>query len=103
VKIIGISLRKPSFNELTAAVVMGAGLWIAAVGVLRTLLQVDLPMMDAGALLLVALWGCVSTRVGLQIGEGSRHVLANLLVAAVLLALYQGAWAVMGSPLPGQP
>jgi hypothetical protein len=103
VKIIGISLRKPSFNELTAAVVMGAGLWIAAVGVLRTLLQVDLPMMDAGALLLVALWGCVSARLGLPIGEGSRHLLANMLVAVVLLALYQAAWAVMAPPLPLQP
>jgi hypothetical protein len=103
VKIIGIPLRKPSFNELTAAVVMGAGLWIAVVGVLRTLLRVDLPTIDAGALLLVALWGCVSARLGLRVGDGSRHLLANLLVAAVLLALYQIAWAVMVPPAPLQP
>src|SRR4051812_45895153 len=31
-KLFGISLRKPTFNEITAATVMAVGLWVAFVG-----------------------------------------------------------------------
>jgi hypothetical protein len=89
-KIIGIPLRKPRFNELTAAVVMGAGLWTLAVGLMHAL-QFEISKADAGALLLVVLWGCVSARVGIRVGGGHRHLVANLLVSASLLALYEGA------------
>ena len=89
-KIIGISLRKPTWGEFTAASVMAAGLWIAAVGLMHGL-RVDLDKGDAGALLVVILWACVSARLGIRIGMGQRHLAANLLVSAALLVLYEGA------------
>jgi hypothetical protein len=94
-KLLGISLRRPTHLELIAAAVMGTGLWVAAVGCLR-FAAIDIDRADAGALLLVALWGCISVRLGIRIGEGHRHLLANLLVSAALLGLYQGAWAAVG-------
>lgn len=93
--ILGLPLRKPRFNELTAAVIMGAGLWVLAIGLLHVA-GVDIGKADAGALLLVMLWGCISARVGLRIGLGSRHLAANLLVSAALLGVYQAAWAIAG-------
>lgn len=89
-KIIGIPLHKPTWGEFTSASVMAAGLWIAAVGLMHGL-RVDLDKGDAGALLLVLLWGCVSVRLGIRIGKGQRHLAANLIVSAVLLVLYEGA------------
>lgn len=94
-KILGIPLRTPSASELTAAAVMGTGLWVAAVGVLHAA-AIEIERFDAGALLLVIVWGCVSARLGIAIGKGHRHLLANLSISAVLLALYQGAWALSG-------
>ncbi|MEO8151588.1 MAG: hypothetical protein ABI605_00860 [Rhizobacter sp.] len=94
-KIIGIPLRKPRFNELTAAVIMGAGLWTLSVGLMHVL-HVELSKADAGALLLVLLWGCVSARLGIRVGMGHRHLVANVLITAALLAVYQGAWALAG-------
>lgn len=90
--ILGIPLRKPAFNELTAATVMGVGLWVLAVGLLHAL-RVEFGIVDAGALLLVLLWGCVSVRVGIRVDHGQRHLVANLLVTALLLGAYQAAWA----------
>lgn len=92
-KLIGIPLRKPHFNELTAATIMGAGLWTLAVGVMH-FLQLEVSKADAGALLLVVVWGCVSARVGIRVGMGHRHLAANLLVTALLLGVYEGAWAI---------
>ncbi len=89
-KLIGIPIRKPSFDELTAAAVMAAGLWMLVVGVLRAL-QLPLGGADAGALLIVFAWGCVSVRVGIHVGRGQRHLLANLLVSAALLCAYEAA------------
>lgn len=74
---------------------MGTGLWVAAVGCLR-FAAVHIDRADAGALLLVALWECISVRLGIRIGDGHRHLLASLLVSAALLGLYQSAWAVAG-------
>ncbi len=91
-KIIGIPLRAPRFNEITAAVIMGSGLWVLAVGLMRAA-GVETGRADAGALLVVMLWGCVSARVGIRVGAGGRHLAANLLVTALLLGAYQGAWA----------
>jgi hypothetical protein len=92
-KLIGIPLRKPSFNEITASMVMGVGLWLTALGVMHA---VPLPMnrADAGALLIVVLWGCLCVRLGIHVGRGSRHLLANIVVGAALLGLYQAAWAL---------
>jgi hypothetical protein len=88
--LFGIALRKPSFNDLTAATVLGVGLWILVSG----LMQVGghpLGRADAGAALLVSLWACVGARLGIRIDQGTRHFVASLLGSAVLLALYEGA------------
>jgi hypothetical protein len=87
-KLIGVPLRRPDFNELTAAAVMGSGLWVLAVGLMHAA-RMDLTKGDAGALLLVMLWACMSTRFGIRVGAGSRHLAANLCVSAVLLGAYE--------------
>ena len=94
-KIIGIPLRQPSWTEFTAAITMGVGLWVAAVGIAHVL-RLGLERADAGALLLVIVWGCVSARVGIRIDHGQRHFAAYALVCGGLLALYQGACRVIG-------
>jgi len=92
-KLIGIPLRRPNFGELTAAAVMATGLWLFALGLMRAT-QWPLDRMDAGALLVVVAWGCVSVRLGIRIGMGHRHLVANLIVSAALLLVYQSAWAI---------
>ncbi|HEY0818796.1 MAG TPA: hypothetical protein VGD46_08470 [Rhizobacter sp.] len=87
-KLIGVPLRRPGFNELTAAAVMGSGLWVLAVGLAHAL-RMDLTKADAGALLLVTMWACLSTRMGIRVGAGGRHLAVNLLVSAALLAAYE--------------
>ena len=47
-KILGIQLRRPSFNEVTVSAVMASGLWLAAVGVLRVSGK-SFDAVDAGA------------------------------------------------------
>lgn len=86
--LIGIPLRRPSHNELAASTVMAVGLWIAVIGVAHVA-QVALSRADAGGLLLVSLWSCVSARLGIRIDRGGRHLLANLSVNALLLAVYE--------------
>jgi len=94
-KFIGIPLRKPSFGEVTAAAVMGCGLWLLLVGLAHA---AGLPMerADAGALLVVVMWGALSARVGIHVGHGDRHLLANLAVSALLLGAYQAAMTLAG-------
>ena len=87
---LGIELRRPSFNEVTAATVMAVGLWVAVIG----LAQVSghaLQAHDAGALLVVSMWGCLGARLGFGLAKGGKHLAAHVGVNAVLLALYQGA------------
>lgn len=87
-KLIGISLRKPAFAELTAASVMAVGLWAAAVGLLLAT-RVSFDRVDAGALLIALAWACLSTRMGIRVGQDRRHLVANLLGCTLLLGVYQ--------------
>ena len=64
-KIFSIELRRPSFNEVTAATVMGIGLWLACLGGAAALHQ-PMSRVDAGAALVVILWGCLSVRFGVN-------------------------------------
>lgn len=89
-KFLGITLRRPGFDELTAAAVMATGLWLMAVGLLHAI-PWPIGKADAGALLVVVAWGSLSARVGIRIGQGQRHLMANLLVSGLLLAVYQAA------------
>ena len=92
-KLIGITLRKPSFNETTAAVIMGVGLWLALLGLTQAL-HFPMDRSDAGALLVVSLWGCLCVRVGINVAHGGKHILAQTLVGAMLLGVYNSAWAL---------
>jgi hypothetical protein len=88
--LFGIQLRRPTFNEVTAAAVMAVGLWLAGIG----LAQVSghaLQARDAGALLVVSVWGCIGARLGVGFGKGGRHLAAHVGVNAVLLVIYQAA------------
>lgn len=87
-KFIGIPLRKPAFAELTAASVMAVGVWAAIVGLLLAT-RISFDRADAGALLLVLAWACLSTRLGIRVGQDGRHLLANLVGCTVLLGVYQ--------------
>jgi hypothetical protein len=87
-RLLGIQLRMPDSNEVTAAAFMATGLWAATVGVL-SLMQVPFGRADAGALLLVVGWACLSARLGIRIGKGHRHLVANLAVSSLLLGLYE--------------
>lgn len=85
-QVVGIPLRKPGFNEVTAATVMGGGLWIALVGLLRAGGH-PLERPDAAALLLVMLWGCLAVRLGIDLTAGWRHRIVHLTVCGGLLGL----------------
>lgn len=87
-KLIGLPLRRPNFNEITAAAVMAAGLWVLAVGLMKVA-QVQLAKGDAGALLVVMLWACLSARIGIRIDQGGRHLAANVVVSGLLLGVYE--------------
>jgi len=90
--LFGITLRKATFNEITAAAVMGTGLWLAGLGFAQASGH-GLDIRDAGALLLVTAWACIAVRLGLGIDQGKRHLLVNIGVIAVLLGAYDGALA----------
>lgn len=87
-KLLGIQLRKPSFEEVTASAVMAAGLWLAYVALLRAGGGAFEPI-EAGAALLVIFWGCVCARCGIHVGRGLRHLALNVLMGGALLAIYQ--------------
>lgn len=86
--LIGIPLRKPSHNELAASTVMAVGLWLAGIGLVQST-QVAQTRAEAGALLVVCLWGCISARLGIRIERGGRHLLASLAGNALLLGGYE--------------
>jgi hypothetical protein len=94
-QMLGVPLRAPRFNEITASTVMGTGLWIAMVGTMHVL-HMPLERADAGALLIVVVWACIGARMGIHVEKGARHLMLNLLVSAGLLGLYEGACACFG-------
>ncbi|MEF7612373.1 hypothetical protein V4F39_00535 [Aquincola sp. MAHUQ-54] len=94
-QVVGISLRKPGFNEITAATVMGGGLWIALVGLLSAGGHA-LERPEAAALLLVMLWGSLSVRLGIDFAAGWRHRIVHLAVCGLLLGACQAARMLFG-------
>lgn len=93
-KILGIQLSKPSFNEVTASAVMAAGLWLAIVALWRVSEQ-PLDRIEAGAALLVVFWGCIGVRMGIRLDKGLRHLAVNVLCGAAILAVYHGVMALL--------
>jgi len=86
-KLLGIQLNKPTFNELTASAVMAAGLWLACVALFKVSDQ-PIDRIDAGAALLMIFWGCIGVRMGIRFDHGLRHVAANVLGGAAILVVY---------------
>lgn len=86
--LIGIPLRRPSHDELAASTVMAVGLWLAGIALMQSS-PVALSRVEAGALLVVCLWGCISARLGIRIERGGRHLLASVGGNALLLAAYE--------------
>ena len=93
-KILGIQLSKPSFNEVTASAVMAAGLWLAIVALWRVSEQ-PLDRIEAGAALLVVFWGCIGVRMGIRLDKGLRHLAVNVLCGVAILAVYHGVMALL--------
>ena len=92
--LFGIPTRTPSFAEFTAASLMGLGIWLAGIGLLWRLNHAP-SSFDAGALLLVLAWGCIGVRLGIRPDRGTRHVVANFAVSAVLLGCYAAVWGLV--------
>ncbi len=88
----GIVLRRPRYAELTSAVILATGLWLLLLGLLRAAGQV-VSALDAAAALVVIAWSCIGVQLGIRIGQGGRHLAANLAVSAVLLLLLKLLWA----------
>jgi len=84
VKSLGISLRKPALAGLRVASVLAVVLWAAAMAVLLAG-HVELGGAGAVALLLALAW----TGLGMRLGQGRHHLLANLLGCTLLLGVYQ--------------
>ena len=82
-KLFGIELRKATFNEITAAAVLGTGLWMVGLGFAQASGHA-LDIREAGALLLVTAWACIAVRIGLGIDQGRRHLLVNIGVIATV-------------------
>ena len=91
-QLFGITLRKATFNEITAAAVMGTGLWLAGLGVAQASGH-GLDIREAGALLLVSAWACIAVRIGLGVDQGQRHLAVNIGIIALLLGAYDSALA----------
>lgn len=92
-KILGIQLNKPSFNEVTASAVMAAGLWLATVALFRVTEQ-PIDRIQAGAALLVIFWSCVGVRMGIRLDKGLRHVAANVLCGGAILVVYSAVMTI---------
>jgi hypothetical protein len=93
-KILGVQLSKPSFNEVTASAVMAAGLWLAIVALWRVSEQ-PLDRIQAGAALLVIFWSCVGVRMGIRLDKGLRHVAVNVLCGGLILIVYNAVMALV--------
>jgi len=91
--LFGIALRRPSFDDVTAASVMAVGLWLLTAGLLSRLGS-PLDAYDAGASLLVIEWACVAAQVGVRPNLGARHLVANLAVSAALIGVYAASWSL---------
>ena len=73
---------------------MAVGLWVAAIGFAYASGHA-LDSVEAGALLMMCAWGCIGTRLGLDMGRSGRHVAAHIGVSVLLLGAYQGAFALV--------
>lgn len=94
-KILGIQLNKPSFNEVTASAVMAAGLWLATVALFRVTEQ-PIDRIQAGAALLVIFWSCVGVRMGIRLDKGLRHVAVNVVCGGAILVVYNAVMTLFG-------
>jgi hypothetical protein len=88
--LFGIALRRPTFAQFTSATVLGVGLWMLLLGVMARL-GIETTAVEAGGALVVVAWSCIAVQLGIHVGQGLRHLLANLAVGSVLLLAWQAA------------
>lgn len=93
--LFGIPLRRPSFAQFTSSVILGVGLWAALLGLLRSSGQ-DVTRVDAACALAIVLWSCIAVQLGIHVGRGPRHLVANLAVSGLLLGALQAGASVLG-------
>jgi hypothetical protein len=94
-QLLGITIRKPSFGEITATSVLAIGLWLVGVGAMVQSGQV-FGRADLAALLVMVWWGCLAARVGIDLRAGWRHLVAGAVVGSLLLGANGVVWAVLG-------
>ena len=95
-KVLGITLRMPSFGEVTGATVLAVGLWLLACGGMIRMGQPP-DRFSAGALLLIVEWACVGARIGIRPDRGFRHMIANVSGSALLVGAYIPMYEVLAS------
>lgn len=89
-KLLGISTRVPSFGEVTAASIAALGLWIVACG-LSYRAGFSPSRFDAGVLLVLIEWSCVSLRLGIRPHLGARHLALHVAGCALVMAAFHAA------------
>jgi hypothetical protein len=87
--ILGITLSRPSFNEITWTALIACIWWVAAIGIWQ-LAGGKPDVVDAGATLLIIFWGCLCPRCGIRIDRGLPHLFLNLVISALILTAFQG-------------
>lgn len=87
--ILGVTLNKPSFTEVTWAALIACVWWVAALGIWTVAGGRPEPV-DAGATLLIIFWGCICPRCGIRIDRGFSHLALNMVVSAIILTAFQG-------------
>lgn len=82
--LLGCELKRPSLNELTAAVAIGVALWLTLV---LTGLVASTPV-GAGSNLVAIVFGCFSNACGISVTGGWRPLLLNISGCALVLVLF---------------
>lgn len=90
-RILGVTLQRPTFWDATSAAAFGVALWTLYV----SLGIASATRVEAGATLAVLVFGCVSHVVGVRCSLGWRHLVLNVAGTVVVLILYRSIVAVL--------
>lgn len=91
-KVWGVQLERPGPWGLTAAVGIGAVLWVTwVVSGLGPRTKVA-----AGGMLVAMLWGTISASVGIHAARAGRHLALNVLGCTAVMLVYAGVIALVG-------
>lgn len=82
--VLGVEIKKPSFWEATLSVAIGVGLWCALM--FSPLASSD--AREAGSVLAVAVFGSLTSAMGIHVGKGWRHLALNVAGSIAVLVIY---------------